>query len=96
MSHRRLTDSQHAGKNPSTVDQSSVIFYVHGGLPGEGSALESEAMKRLPYQTMSASLLCNCSDALHATCDSSPDSAIVSWVLLTLVVMFTARGGEAG
>ena len=53
-------------------------------------------MKRLPYQTMSASLLCNCSDALHATCDSSPDSAIVSWVLLTLVVMFTARGGEAG
>ena len=58
--------------------------------------MESKAMKRLPYQTMSASLLCNCSDALHATCDSSPDSAIVSWVLLTLVVMFTARGGEAG
>ena len=55
--------------------------------------MESEAMKRLPYQTMSASLLCNCSDALHATCDSSPDSAIVSWVLLTLVVMFNRDRG---
>ena len=54
-------------------------------LPGEGCAVESEAMKRLPYQTMSASLLCNCSDALHATCGSFPDSAIaVSYTHLTL------------
>ena len=41
-------------------------------------------------------MLCNCSDALHATCDSSPDSVIVSWALLKFAAMFTAGGGEAG